>query len=297
MTIHSISRRVMMLATGALPLAACHRFADDARPFADLERTFAGRLGVAALDVETGNSIRYRADERFPMCSTFKVLAVASVLARVDRGQDRLDRWITYGPEDLLQYAPVTRAHVKDGGMTLGALCEAAIEVSDNTAANLVLKQLGGPAGLTRWIASLGDSKTRLDRWEPSLNTAIPGDERDTTAPQAMLDDFRRIVLGDVLSAASRAAMRSWLISCTTGNDLIRSRVPHGWTVGDKTGRCGNGTVADVAFIVQPDGKQLLIAVYYTGSRARDNERAAVVARAGEIAVKVLTSRANVQEH
>jgi beta-lactamase class A len=283
-----LSRRTMIWIAGAMPFAACGRSDHRTAPFEGLERQGGGRLGVAALDLQTGARIGYRADERFAMCSTFKTLLVAATLARVDRGQDALDRWIAYGENDLLEYAPVTRAHLSDGGMTLGALSAAAIEMSDNTAANLVLKQLDGPAGLTRWIRAHGDSETRLDRWEPSLNTAIANDPRDTTTPSAMVEDIRTLVLGRVLSPSSRDLLRSWLESCQTGIDLIRSRLPKDWSVGDKTGRGANGTVNDVAVITRPDGKRMIVAVYYTGSLSTPGTRSAIVASAGEMAIKAL---------
>ena len=165
------------------------------RRLAAIEKSLDGRLGVAALDSGNGRRLEHRANERFPMCSTFKVLAVAAVLRRVDEKQDDLTRFIPYTAADLLEYAPVTTEQVKEGGMTLGTLCAAALELSDNTAANLLLKTIGGPEGLTRYARSLGDQQTRLDRIEPYLNSAIPGDERDTTTPAAMLANLRTLFL------------------------------------------------------------------------------------------------------
>ena len=166
---------------------------------AAIEAREGGRLGVAVLDTETGWKLKHRADERFPMCSTFKLLAAAATLKRVDEGAERLDRKIAYGPSDLLDYAPIAKAHVADGGMTLADLCAAAIDWSDNTAANLILEVIGGPAGFTQFVRSLGDSVTRLDRNEPGLNAATPGDERDTTTPS-------RDASGHAASAARRRA-------------------------------------------------------------------------------------------
>jgi beta-lactamase class A len=164
-----------------------------------LETQLGGRLGVAALDTGSGRKITLRADERFPMCSTFKVLAVSAVLHRIDQQQDQLSRFVPYSKADLLEYDPVTTAHVDKGGMTLGALCAAALQESDNTAANLLLKSIQGPKGLTDYVRSLGDNKTRLDRFEPDLNSATEGDERDTTTPAAMLEDLRSLLLDDAL--------------------------------------------------------------------------------------------------
>ena len=180
---------------------------------AAIEAREGGRLGVTVLDTATGSKLEHRADERFPMCSTFKLLAVAAALKLVDANTERLDRKIAYGPSDLLDYAPIAKAHVADGGMTLADLCAAAIDWSDNTAANLILDVIGGPAGFTQFARSLGNSQTRLDRNEPDLNAATPGDERDTTTPEAMAADMtegaaRRRAVGDVSPPARGLAHR-----------------------------------------------------------------------------------------
>src|SRR5262245_28276903 len=178
-----------MVAVFVLLLAAASASAAE-REFenqvATIEARTGGRTGVAALDTGSGKRLDYRAEERFPMCSTFKLLAAAAVLKRVDEKQEQLDRFVSYDPKDILEYAPVTKAHLKEGGMTLGALCAAAIEESDNTAGNLLLDAIGGPPGVTNFARSLGDQVTRLDRKEPDLNSAIPGDDRDTTTPGSM---------------------------------------------------------------------------------------------------------------
>ena len=167
---------------------------------AEIEAREGGRLGVFVRDTGAGATIEHRADERFPMCSTFKLLAAAAALKRVDNGAERLDRKIAYGPDDLLEYAPITKAHVAEGGMTVADLCAAAIDWSDNTAANLVLRTIGGPAGFTHFASSLGDEVTRLDRNEPSLNEATPGDPRDTTSSRAMAASMQKVLVGDALS-------------------------------------------------------------------------------------------------
>src|SRR4051794_20489031 len=180
----------------------------DGAPFVDLERQHAGsRIGVTAIDLATKRRVDYRSDERFIMCSTFKMLAVAAVLKRVDEKKEKLDRFVRYGEAQLLEYAPVTRARVREGGMTLEALCAAAITQSDNTAANLLLEAVGGPKGFTEFARSLGDEFTRLDRMEPELNRATPGDERDTTTPTAMCKDLQRLLTSDVLRPESRAQL------------------------------------------------------------------------------------------
>lgn len=282
-----LTRRSALIGTALLPAAlvpVADSFAADVGVrLKELERTSGGRLGVAALDTGNGKRIEHRAAERFPMCSTFKWLAAAAVLSRVDRGQERLDRRISFSSADLLEYAPVTRARVADGAMTLGELCDAAVTLSDNTAANLMLATFGGPQGLTAYLRSIGDSMTRLDRNEPTLNEAKPGDVRDTTTPAAMVGDLQRLLLGDALAKPSREQLIDWLVACKTGAARVRAGVPAGWRVGDKTGTGDRGTTNDVA-IVWPSGRApLLVAVYLTETSAdadRRNEVIANVARA-----------------
>ena len=202
------------------------------------------------------------------MCSTFKLLAVAAVLSRVDKKDEQLDRRIPYGPADLLDWAPVTKEHVQQGNMTVDALCAAAIDYSDNTAANLLLQTIGGPRGLTEFVCSLGDPITRLDRNEPDLNTAIKGDKRDTTTPAAMLNDVKLLLLGETLSAASRQQLEAWLIKNTTGDKRLRAGLPPTWLVGDKTGTGDNGARGDIAIVRPPNRAPILVVVYTVESAA-----------------------------
>lgn len=248
-----------------------------------IEKREGGRLGVAVLDSGNGRRLGYRENERFALCSTFKFLVVAALLSRVDRGKERLDRRIVYRQSDLLDYAPVTKEHLKEGGMTLAGLCEAAIELSDNTAANLILRNIGGPAGLTRYLRSLGDPLTRLDRTEPALNTAIPGDERDTTSPAAMVKDMNRLLLRGALSKDSRGQLERWLIDCKTGAARLRAGLPSDWQVGDKTGTGDHGTANDIAILRPPGRAPLLVASYFTESRVSSERRDAVHAELGRI--------------
>jgi len=252
------------------------------------ERTGA-RIGVAALDTGSGKRLDYRSEERFPMCSTFKLLAAGAVLKRTDEGQEKLDRFIRYDAKDILEYAPVTKAHLKDGSMTVGALCAAAIKQSDNTAGNLLLDSIGGPAGLTNFVRSIGDEMTRLDRKEPELNSAIPGDERDTTTPAGMCADIQRLVLGNVLSESSRHRLDDWLRQNETGALMIRAGVPKTWIVGDKTGRCANGATNDVAIIRPPGRAPILVAFYSIGSTSLADDRAGTVAEAARAIVEFLS--------
>jgi len=255
------------LIVGAASLCAGPAFA--ARDgLAAIEARVGSRLGVAALDLASGARLAHRADERFPMCSTFKAMAVAAVLAKVDAGAERLDRFVRYGQADLLSYAPVSRAHVGQGGLPLGDLCAAAIEYSDNTAANLILASLGGPAGWTRYVRSLGDNVSRLDRIETALNSSIPGDPRDTTTPNAALSDLHKTVLGDALKPASRQRLQDWLVACKTGDTRLRAGLPSHWKVGDKTGTWGAenawASSNDIA-VVWTEMQPILITCYITG--------------------------------
>jgi beta-lactamase class A len=262
---------------------------DFAKSIAAIEAKTGSRIGVAALDTDSGKRLDHRSEERFPMCSTFKFLAVAAVLKRVDQGKENLERFIRYDAKDILEYAPVTKAHLKEGGMTLGALCAAAIEQSDNTAGNLLLAAIGGPTGLTNSARSFGDDMTRLDRIEPELNSAIPGDERDTTTPAAMCSDMQRLLLSDVLSESSRHLLEDWLRRNETGALMIRAGVPKTWSIGDKTGRGANGATNDVAIIRQPGRAPILIAIYSIGSTSSADDRAATVAEAARAVVAFLS--------
>ena len=241
-----------------------------------IEARESGRLGVFVRDTGTGVTIGHRADERFPMCSTFKFMAAAGALKRVDEGAERLDRTIAYGPKDLLEYAPITKTHVADGGMTLGDLCAAAIDWSDNTAGNLVLATIGGPAGFTQFARSLGDAVTRLDRNEPTLNESLPGDPRDTTSPRAMAADMQKLLLGGALSEASRRQLQAWLISDKVGDKRLRAGLPSSWRIGDKTGSGERGSANTIAILWPPDGAPLIATVYYTESSAPMDARNAI---------------------
>ena len=250
---------------------------------AELEKANGGRIGIVAIDVKSGRRIENRSDERFPMCSTFKLFAVGAVLQRVDKAKEKLDRFIPYGEKDLLEYAPVTRQHVREGGMTLGTLCQAAIEQSDNTAANLVLQTIGGPDGVTQFARSLGDTITRLDRKEPELNDWKPNDDRDTTSPSSMCEDLRRLLQTELLSKESKSRLDDWLQHNETGAALIRASLPTGWRVGDKTGRSRSGATNDVAVIYPPDGAPIFVAIYVFNSSTSDEKRSATVSSLGRI--------------
>ena len=233
----------------------------------EIEREAGGRVGVYAHDTGSGEALfSHRADERFAMCSTFKAPLAAAILAKVDAGGLQLDQRVPYTQADLLSYAPVARERVAEGALPIRDLCAAAVEVSDNTAANLLLPLLDGPAGFTRWLRSTGDRVTRLDRNEPELNSNLAGDERDTTTPRAMAVTFDRLLTQDVLSEASRREFATWLEKATPGRKRIRAGLPSSWRAGDKTGTGPNGAVNDVAIVYPPNRAPIVLAIYMTGS-------------------------------
>jgi beta-lactamase class A len=228
---------------------------------AALERQSGGRLGVVVLDKAGGARFDWRGDERFAMCSTFKFLLSAATLLRVDRGQERLDRHLPIEAEDIMPTSPVTEKLVGTGA-TVGELCKATLQRSDNAAANLLLHPIGGPAAFTRLLRAVGDPVTRLDRIEPLMNDVKGRDPRDTTTPIAMTDDLDRFLLGDLLSPQSRARLMAWMVGNKTGDNRIRAGVPKGWEVADKTGTSGQGNFNDIGLIRPPGRAPLLISIY-----------------------------------
>ncbi|MBS0380973.1 MAG: class A beta-lactamase [Proteobacteria bacterium] len=255
---------------------------------AALERQHGGRLGVAILDTGSGKGAAYRTDERFQMCSTFKWLLAAAVLKRVDDGVERLDRRIVFGKDALLDWAPVTSKHAGAPGMTVAQLCEAAVTLSDNTAANLLLQSIGGPSAVTAYMRGLGDPVTRLDRTEPALNQ--PQGELDTTTPAAMLADMQRVLLGNALTQPSRGQLVRWMLACQTGLQSLRAGFPATWRAGDKTGQWdghGVGINNDVAIAWPPGRKPVLVAAYYMTRSTDVAARKAVLADVGRIAASL----------
>ncbi|MCK1708934.1 class A beta-lactamase [Bradyrhizobium sp. 143] len=258
---------------------------------ARIERESLGRLGVAVLDTETGLETGLRAGERFPMCSTFKCLASAAVLKRVDHAELRLEQLIRFEAKDVVQYSPVTKDRVA-AGMTLAEICEAALTQSDNTAGNLLLRQIGGPDGLTSFLRSLGDNVSRLDRWEVELNEALPGDPRDTTSPAAMLQNLHRLIVGDALSVASRQRLTDWMVANKTGDTRLRAGVPRDWRVADKTGAGDRGTTNDVGVFWPPRRKPVLVAAYLTGSQGSPEKRNVTIAGVGRLVAETVVGQA-----
>lgn len=247
----------------------------------DAEKQLNARMGYAELDLASGQILEsYRPHERFPMMSTFKVLLCSAVLSRVDTGQEQLDRRIRYTKRDLVEYSPVTEQHLADG-MTVAELCNATITMSDNTAANLLLSSIGGPQALTSFLRKTGDSMTRLDRNEPELNEARPGDERDTTSPERMAKTLRQLLTGKILTAASQQQLIHWMVEDKVAGPLLRSVLPHGWFIADKTGAGERGSRGIVAAL-GPDGKpSRIVVIYLTESTATMNERNKQIAEIG----------------
>ncbi|MEV0962256.1 class A beta-lactamase [Streptomyces sp. NPDC049910] len=256
------------------------------RGLAALERTYSARLGVFARNTRTGRTVSHRAGELFPMCSVFKTLAVAAVLRDLDRRGEFLTRRIHYTEKDTEEsgYAVITgRQENLANGMTVAGLCDAAIRYSDNAAANLLLRELGGPSAVTRFCRSLGDGVTRLDRWEPRLNSAEPWRVEDTTSPRHIARTYSRLVLGDALSRPDRQRLTGWLLNNTTGKERLRAGLPGDWTLADKTGAGEYGTNNDVGIAWTPDGSPVVLAVLTTRRHpdaAPDNQ---LVARTAEL--------------
>ena len=250
---------------------------------AGIEQRLGGRLGMALIDADGSLIESYRGEERFAMCSTFKLALAAAALARVDTGTLTLSEEIAFDESDLLEYAPVARQHLDEGRMTIAELAGAAVSLSDNTAANLLLERIGGPAALTAFVREQGDRLTRLDRNEPTLNENAIGDPRDTTTPEAMAGLVRSLALDSVLGAASRHQLAEWAVATSTGPDLIRAGIPDGWRIGDKTGNCGSRAPAinDVAIIWPSDAAPFVLAIYTDRYEA---DRAAIGAAFAKIA-------------
>ena len=256
---------------------------------AHIERSAQGHLGVAMLDTGSGLALGWRQDERFAMASTFKLVLAGWMLALVDQGKERLDARVVYGRDVVVDYSPVSGPRAGDGGgLTVAELCSATVSLSDNTAANVLLARHGGPAGFTAFVRALGDRSTRLDRNEPSLNEAAVGDPRDTTTPLAMLQTMHKLVLGDVLTPASRAWLQRWLAETSTGDKRLRAGAP-GWKVGDKTGTARSGTSNDIGVLWPAGGgAPVLVTCYLTQSTASPEQRDAAIA---QVARAVLAAR------
>lgn len=249
---------------------------------ADLERTFGGRIGVFAWNTADDSLLTFRAGERFPLCSTFKIIAVAKVQSMSLQIEELMQKRIRYKANELVEHSPVTEKNL-DTGMTVAELCAAAIRYSDNAAANLLIDLAGGPDGVTSFARAIGDTQFRLDRRETDLNSAIPGDIRDTTTPEAMGRSLHRLVLGDALSPHHQGQLRDWLLGNTTGTARIRAAFPNDWAIGDKTGSGYFGTANDVAVLWPPQRKPAIVSIYTTQRTKEARIREDIVASTARI--------------
>ncbi|MGW4204615.1 class A beta-lactamase [Streptomyces sp. NPDC004726] len=314
----AVTRRASLAALTALaavPLVGCTKAADTASPpatdpagakaadtasppetheakaptgdaFAALEREFDARLGVYAIDTGSGRTVLHRPDERFAYCSTHKALSAAAVLQQ--NTLEELEELVRYSHDDLVSHSPVTEKHV-DTGMSLRALCDAAIRYSDNTAANLLFDELGGPKAFQAALAALGDTTTRADRIETALSEATPGDTRDTSTPRALATDLRAYTLGDTLDDEKKALLTDWLKRNTTGDSLIRAGLPATWEVGDKTGTGGYGTRNDIAVAWPPKAAPIVIVTLSSRDTQGTEHHDELIARAAKAVVTALT--------
>ncbi|HEX4369960.1 MAG TPA: class A beta-lactamase [Rhizomicrobium sp.] len=278
-------RRSFVLAALGLLGGATQAWAESGADaaFKQIEARLGGRVGLSVLDTGNGKTLSWRGGERFAMCSSFKWVLAASVLSRADKGQLYLNETIAYGSTQLLPHSPITGAHVKEGHMRIEDLCAAAVEESDNGAANLLLARIGGPKSVTAYARSVGDNVTRLDRNEPSLNDNLPGDPRDTTTPDAMVQTMKMVLIGDALRADSRARLLDWLRKSDTGAHRLRAGLPQSWNEGDKTGTGERGAAVDTAIIWPPHRAPILAAAYVSDSTKPTEQLEAAIADLGRL--------------
>ncbi|MCM8730090.1 class A beta-lactamase [Hephaestia sp. GCM10023244] len=288
-----LDRRVVVGGLMALGAAGCHRATapQDVAASPDLAAIATktgGRLGVAALDTGSGRRLGHDPDSRYALCSTFKMPLAAAVLARVDTGALALDDRLPFTDADLLEHAPAVREHLAERAIAVGDACAGAVERSDNSAANLLLRRIGGPEALTHFMRAAGDPVSRLDRYETALNLVGPGEVHDTTTPTAMIGLMHALLLGNVLTPPSRAQLIAWLVAGQTGGALLRAGLPPAWRVGDKTGRSGEGAVNDIAIAWPPGRAPILIASYLYAPKLSADQANAVHADVARVVAAVL---------
>ncbi|MBW4329509.1 class A beta-lactamase [Stakelama sp. CBK3Z-3] len=291
----NFNRRDILSAAAALGVAAttgsARAFqAAGGSVFEQLEDAVQGRLGLAVLNTGNGQRLLWRADERFALCSTFKLPLAACVLAKAERGDVDLNKSVRITQADVLDYAPVVKANLARGSMTIAELAKAAVTVSDNSAANLLLPQVGGPRGVTRYLRDVGDAVTNIDHPEPLVNRVRPGQEQDATTPYAMATLVNDLLLTNALTEDNRRMLGEWLVDSTTGSDRLRAGLPADWKVGDKTGTSGDGWFNDVAIAWPGEGKRpIIIASYLWAPDTPDNAANAVHAKVGELVGALFT--------
>jgi beta-lactamase class A len=277
-----IRRRALLVATAAM--VGGPAWGEVAAPALEAhEHATGGRIGLYAENLKSGAKIAWRADERFAMCSSFKASLVACVLARIDRSEDGLDQIVKFDQKDIQEYAPVAKANLAKGELTVAEACRGAVELSDNTCANLLVARIGGPEVLTDFWRATGDPVTRLDHYEPQMSRSQPPDPSDTTSPAAMAGSLRRFLLADVLSKASRSLLTGWMRDCKTGTDLLRAGVPPGWAIADKTGNNGRDVVGDIAVAWPEANGPIVMAAYTQGGSASAPQLRQLLAELGRL--------------
>ena len=289
-------RRTMIGGAGALALVGCYPRRDQPQaeeqqpPFilSDLEERHGGRLGVAALDVGSQHRLSWRGQERFAFCSTFKAFLAVATLQRVQRDEEQLDRAVAVTRADMIPHAPVTEKAI-GRTLTIRELMQATVEVSDNPAANILIREMGGIAVWRSWWPTFGDTTTVISRLEPDLNTAVPNDPRDTCLPDQTVANIRELAFSDRLTPEHDQLISGWLTASPTGPSRIKAGVPQGWTVAHKTGTGSNGATNDIGMLTPVSGSPVLLAAYFTGAaEATDDQRDAVIAEATRRALRAL---------
>ncbi len=295
MSIHSKGRACIALLSVFALLSANSVHAQEFSRLLDAvqaeERTLQARVGLALFDAESGRTVNYRGDERFPLNSTHKAFSCAALLARVDARAVALDAPVSISREMLVAYSPITEKALPPRTISLRESCRAAVSYSDNTAGNVVLDAIGGAAGFNAYLRSLGDEQTRLDRREPELNESVPGDPRDTTTPLAIVGALRQILLGDGLSESSRIELKQWMLDDQVGGPLLRAALPADWRIADKTGAGGYGSRSIVAVIWPPARQPLVVAIYITQTEAAMTASNQAIARIGAVLSEVFGHR------
>lgn len=246
------------------------------------ENQLNARIGMAVVNAQGESVFGYRQDERFPLTSTFKTLACAALLERLQKDGGSLDQQVTIQPDELLDYAPITKNYLAPATLSLRTLCAAAVSYSDNTAGNRILAYLGGPQAITQFMRRLGDNVTRLDRTEPTLNEAMPGDARDTSSPKSMAAGLQKILTSNTLTPANRATLDSWMREDKVGDALLRATLPQGWSIADKTGAGGHGSRAIIAAVYPPQQAPFYVAIYITRTEATMPMTNTAIAQIGE---------------
>jgi beta-lactamase class A len=289
-----LDRRALLAGAGAMGVAGCYGReeppAEARRDFflTDLEQRHGGRLGLAAMDVASGRRVTWRGQERFPFCSTFKAFLAAATLQRIQHNDEELDRLVHITEADMIPHAPVTGPAV-GRSLTIRRLMQATVEVSDNPAANILIREMGGIAVWRQWWPTFGDTTTLISRLEPDLNTALPNDPRDTCLPEQTLANLRLMGFGDRLTPEHDRLLEGWLLASPTGPNRLKAAAPEGWSVAHKTGTGANGAANDIGVMTPVSGSPVVMAVYFVGAtEATEDQRDAVIADGARRALEAL---------